>query len=66
MPLPLKLINLKHFIINSLEGINEYQTTNSKNSGLEELEESMFIGSVFCSDLLQGINKEDVGSEKRR
>lgn len=51
MPLQEKLIKLKHLIKSNKALYNSYKNTYSKRFGFEEFEETMFIGSIFCSDL---------------
>ncbi|MGB5668879.1 MAG: hypothetical protein WBM53_18730 [Maribacter sp.] len=58
MPLREKLINLKYFVKNNKDLYNANQNRNYIRIGLEEFEESMFIGSIFCSDLSSNQKKE--------
>lgn len=58
MPLQEKLIKLKHLIKSNKTLYNSYKNTYSKRFGIEEFEESMFIGSIFCSDLSSNQKKE--------
>lgn len=47
-----RLINLRHILKNNIEAFIPEKEINAINIGSETLEDEMFIGSVFCSDLL--------------
>ena len=68
-----KLIDLKHFLINNTETFNQEGALNTMKVDSKTLEDEMFIGSIFCSDLsgnqkvlIHNQQKQDIKMLKER